>query len=80
MTKSEIINFIAGNYSDDEQLVWQVVSQDDLVDTPTTTEKWESFVEAYDRGSIALGDDISEAVSEAYDDFVESNYEDEDED
>jgi hypothetical protein len=78
MTKSEIINFIAGSYSDDEQLVWQVVSRDDLTDTPTTVDKWESFVETYDRGSITLADDISEAVSEAYDEFVESNYEDED--
>lgn len=78
MTKAELIEFITGNYSDDEELVWQIVSKDDLVDTPTTVEKWESFVEAYDRNSLDLADDLSEKVKEAFDDFVESNFDDDD--
>jgi hypothetical protein len=70
MNKQELIDFIQKNYSADEKLVWQIISEQDLgQQTPTSLNKWEKFVEHFNNSM--LSDTLSEVVFEAYAEFDE---------
>jgi hypothetical protein len=69
-TKAELIEFIQKRYSDDEQLVWQIVSRDDLVDVVSDLNTWERFV-AYAEQYSTLATPFSDSAVEQYQDFAE---------
>lgn len=77
-TKKQIIEFIDGAYSDNEELVWQVVSLGDIrhyladreVDLSTKT--WNEFVDFTERYSV-LADDFTENTINQAIDYKEAN-------
>jgi predicted DNA-binding protein (MmcQ/YjbR family) len=76
MTKEEIIRFIDNNYADNEELVWQTVSQGDV---GANDEEWLAYIENLSN-STALADIISGLVIDDYNDFMlEQEGEEEDE-
>jgi hypothetical protein len=77
MTKEEIIRFIDNNYADNEELVWQTVSQGDV---GANDQEWSAYIENLSN-STALADIISGLVIDDYNDFMlEQEGEEEDED
>jgi hypothetical protein len=66
MTKEEIIRFIDRNYADNEELVWQTVSQGDV---GADDEEWSAYIENLSN-STALADIISGLVIDDYNDFM----------
>jgi hypothetical protein len=75
MTKQELIEFIEDNYADGEQLIWQIVSANDLGDQEDFTyETWNDFVEYYEQSSHnAIADDFTHSTRNALIDFIDEN-------
>ena len=71
MTKAQLIEFIQSNYTDDEQLVFQIMSQSDVeLHTLTNTETWNEFV-ANEEHYGAISTEYSEMCYTTYDSFAE---------
>jgi predicted DNA-binding protein (MmcQ/YjbR family) len=66
MTKEEIIRFIDNNYADNEELVWQTVSQGDV---GANDEEWLAYIENLNNSTV-LADIISGLVIDDYNDFM----------
>jgi len=75
MTKEELIKFIDRNYADNEELVWQTVSQGDL---GAGDEEWSEFIE-YISDNSELADMLSQVIQDYYYNWLEQE-EDTDED
>lgn len=66
MTKKEIIEFIESRYSDEEQLLWQVVSSNDVYEHyAMDIDKWNEFVAREERVA-SLADGYTESVLDAW--------------
>lgn len=70
MTKNELINFIENNYTDDENLLWQVVSKSDIdpfTGVDLTDDDWDDFVrqnESYSVLADSFTNDVVAGVQE----------------
>lgn len=80
MTKEQLLTFIDNNYTDGEQLVWQIMSKDD-VETGSydslSDSQWERFVEHVDDNSL-LADNLSGEIISHYEDWSRADEGDDD--
>lgn len=70
-SKRALISFIENNYTDDDNLLWQVVSKEDIepyLDEPMSNDKWDEFVDYTERYSV-LADPFTENAVEQANDF-----------
>lgn len=66
MKKKQLIEFLNWRYNDEDELVWQTISQDDV---GATDYAWAQFIEDLDGNSV-LADAISEVVFEYFEQWV----------
>lgn len=71
MTKNELISFIENNYTDDENLLYQIVSKNDIDPftglTDFTNDDWDDFVrqqESYSTLADSFTNDVVAGVQE----------------
>jgi signal-transduction protein with cAMP-binding, CBS, and nucleotidyltransferase domain len=75
MTRNQLIKFLKENYKPDEELIWQTIEFDDVVEDETISyELWQAFVESQKRYP-SLADSFSRDVADEFRTFVEENNE-----
>jgi signal-transduction protein with cAMP-binding, CBS, and nucleotidyltransferase domain len=75
MTRDQLIEFLKENYKPDEELIWQTIEFDDVVEDETISyELWQAFVESQKRYP-SLADSFSRDVADEFRTFVEENNE-----
>jgi signal-transduction protein with cAMP-binding, CBS, and nucleotidyltransferase domain len=75
MTRDQLIKFLKENYKPDEELIWQTIEFDDVVeDESISYELWQAFVESQKRYP-SLADSFSRDVADEFRTFVEENNE-----
>jgi signal-transduction protein with cAMP-binding, CBS, and nucleotidyltransferase domain len=75
MTRDQLIEFLKENYKPDEELIWQTIEFDDVVeDESISYELWQAFVESQKRYP-SLADSFSRDVAYEFRTFVEENNE-----
>lgn len=71
MVKEELIKFIEGNYAEGENLLWQIVSKENIeayTSDEISEDKWDAFVDYTERYSV-LADPFSQNSVEEYNEF-----------
>jgi len=81
MTREQLVSFLEQNYEPDEQLVWQTISFDDVVDgiekrgIRVGEESWASFIESLDTYN-RLAENFSDNTFSEFYDFLTTEPED----
>jgi len=76
MTKNQLIAFIENNYTDDENLMWQIVAKNDIQgytpDFKITDDLWDNYVR-YNESYSVLADAFTDAAVAGVQDFAQEN-------
>jgi hypothetical protein len=75
MTRDNLIKFLKETYKPDEELMWQTIEFDDVVEDETVPyELWQAFISSQERYP-SLADSFSRDVADEFRTFVEENNE-----